>query len=651
MGRGRGGRAGSQVDPEGILAALNPEQRRAAETVRGPVCILAGAGSGKTTTITRRIAYQVATGAFAAGEILAVTFTDKAATEMRTRLDALGVRGVSARTFHSSALRQLHHLAPATGEILSSKAFWLRQLAGALPKAYRFRPVADLAAEIEWAKNRRLTPETYPEALGDHVPPIPADLVQRVFRRYEERKRREARIDFEDVLDLLVRLYEQHPEAATRFRSRCRAITVDEYQDVNLLQQALLDIWLGERDELCVVGDDYQAIYSFTGATPRYLIELPKRFPHAAVIRLETNYRSTPEVLGLANRLVPRLGGAPKQLRSVAADGPEPVLERVADEPGWVRERVAELHAGGVAYEEIAVLYRVNARSEDFEEVLADAGIPYQVRGGAFIARPAARAVLRRLRRAATLDARDAVEEAAALEGLLDVVPDGLGEEEATRQADLARLLRLAEQFDGTTDEFTADLTARFGADSEGRGVHLLTYHRAKGLEWDAVFLPLLVEGELPARQARSPEAVDEERRLLYVGITRARRRLHLTWGTGTPSRFLEELGVRRSEPAPRRRQSQVGVAAGYIRPLPADVHPDALAALKTWRKERAREDGVPAYVVFHDRTLEEIAGRIPRSPAELQAVSGVGPAKLERYGGDVVRVLMPFASPSAPPD
>ena len=368
--------------------------------------------------------------------------------------------------------------------------------------------------------------------------------MQRVFRRYEERKRREARIDFEDVLELLVRLYEQHPDAAARFRSRCRAITVDEYQDVNLLQQALLDVWLGERDELCVVGDDYQAIYSFTGATPRYLIELPKRFPHAAVIRLETNYRSTPEVLGLANRLVPRLGGAPKQLRSVAAGGPEPVLERVADEPGWVRERVAELHAGGVAYEEIAVLYRVNARSEDFEEVLADAGIPYQVRGGAFIARPAARAVLRRLRRAPTLDAGDAVREAAALEGLLDVVPDGLGEEEATRQADLARLLRLAEQFDGTAEELAADLTARFGAESEGRGVHLLTYHRAKGLEWDAVFLPLLVEGELPARQARSAEALAEERRLLYVGITRARRRLHLTWGTGTPSRFLEELGV-----------------------------------------------------------------------------------------------------------
>jgi DNA helicase-2/ATP-dependent DNA helicase PcrA len=646
MGPGRGGGAGPAHlgSPEEILAGLNPEQRRAAETTRGPVCILAGAGSGKTTTITRRIAYQVATDAFAPGEILAVTFTDKAATEMRTRLEALGVRGVSARTFHSSALRQLHHLAPGTGEILSSKALWLRQLANALPRAYRFRPVADLAGEIEWAKNRRLTPESYPDALGRHEPPIPADLVQRVFRRYEERKRREGRIDFEDVLELLVRLYEQHPEAAESFRSRCRAITVDEYQDVNLLQQTLLDVWLGERDELCVVGDDYQAIYSFTGATPRYLIGFPSRFPHAEVVRLETNYRSTPEVLDLANRLVSRLGGVPKELRSASAGGPEPALQQAFDEPRYVLERVVELHAAGVAYEEIAMLYRVNARSEAFEEALADAGIPYQVRGGAFVTRPAARSVLRRLRRAAAVSAGDAVREAAALEGLLEVVPDGIGEEEATRQADLARLIQLAERFDGTAEEFAADLTARFGAESESRGVHLLTYHRAKGLEWDAVFLPMLVEGELPARQSKSAEALAEERRLLYVGITRARRWLQLTWGAGTPSRFLEELGAVHSSvgagshPA---RSSRPARPASFAGP----VDQDALAALKVWRKERAREDGVPAYVVFHDRTLEEIAGRLPRDQVELQGVSGVGPAKLERYGDDVVRVLEPFGA------
>jgi DNA helicase-2/ATP-dependent DNA helicase PcrA len=613
-------------DPSRILAGLNPEQRRAVETVRGPVCILAGAGSGKTTTITRRIAYQVATGTFGAGEILAVTFTDKAAGELRERLRSLGVQGVIARTFHASALRQLHHLVPGTGDILSSKGLWLRQIANTLPKAYRFRPVADLASEIEWARNRRLTPATYADGLEGHDPPIPPDLMLRVFHRYEERKGRERRIDFEDVLELLVRHYAQHPEDADRFRTRCKAITVDEYQDVNLLQQSLLDHWLGGRDELCVVGDDYQAIYSFTGASPRYLLGVPRRFPHAAVIRLETNYRSTPEVLGLANRLVPGLGGAEKALRAVAADGPEPTVRAALDEPGFVVQRIRELAEQGIAHEQMAILYRTNARSEAFEDALASAAIPYQVRGGAFLARPAARGLLKRLRRHAGAPVPDAVREAARLEGLLDRTPDGLGEEEATRQADLRRLVQLADGFEGTVAAFVADLDARFGAETEGRGVHLLTYHRAKGLEWDAVFLPLLVEGDLPVRQAKSAPAVDEERRLLYVGITRARRHVFLTWpATGKPSRFLGELGV----------ESPARAAAAVREPDSA-----VLSMLKAWRRDRAKADGVPAYVVFPDRTLEELAFAAPRTPTELLAIHGVGPAKVERYGDQVLRLL-----------
>jgi DNA helicase-2/ATP-dependent DNA helicase PcrA len=628
---------------EGILSGLNEEQRRAVELVRGPVCILAGAGSGKTTTITRRIAYQVATGAFASAEILAVTFTDKAAGEMRSRLEALGVRGVRTRTFHASALAQLHYLVPGTGAILPSKALWLRQIANGLPRPYRFRPAADLATEIEWARNRRLTPDTYLDGLDRHEPPIPTDLMLRVFRRYDQRKQREGRIDFEDVLELLVRFYDAHPAAGERFRTRCRAITVDEYQDVNLLQQTLLDQWLGDRDELCVVGDDYQAIYSFTGATPRYLLELPQRFPHAAVIRLETNYRSTPEVLGLANRLVPSLGGARKQLRPVRDSGPDPVVLTVPGaEALWVAESVAGLHRDeDVAYEEMAILFRLNARSEDYEEALAGAGIPYQVRGGAFLARPAARSVLRGLARNPQSPARSAVVEAARLDGLLDVVPDGLGEEEATRQADLRRLVQLAERFDGSAEAFLEDLASRFGPESEGRGVHLLTYHRAKGLEWDAVFLPLLVAGELPARQARTEAAIAEERRLLYVGITRARQFLFLSRPTtGRPSPFLAELGVgvarvRTAAPRAGRRGGQPG--------LGGVTDEGALAALKAWRKERAKADGVPAYVVFHDRTLEELAARLPRGHTELLTVSGVGPTKVDRYGSEVVRVLDAF--------
>jgi DNA helicase-2/ATP-dependent DNA helicase PcrA len=630
------------ADPEAILSELNPEQRRAAEAVRGPVCILAGAGTGKTTTITRRIAYQVATGAFAAQEILAVTFTDKAAGEMRDRLRALGVQGVRTRTFHSSALAQLHHLVPDTGEILSSKGLWLRQIANGLPKAFRFRPLADLAAEIEWAKNRRLTPATYEDGLGVHEPPIPPDLMLKVFQRYEDRKRREGRIDFEDMLELLVRVYQDQPEAGERFRRSCLAITVDEYQDVNLLQQALLDLWLGDRDELCVVGDDYQAIYSFTGASPSHLLGMPERFPHATVVSLETNYRSTPEVLGVANRLAPALRGAHKELRASADSGPEPVASTHRDEAAFVAARVAELHAGGVAYEEMAILYRVNARSEDYEAALADAGLPYQVRGGAFLARPGARGLLRRLRQRAGDAASVTVAEAARLEGMLETTPANLGDEEETRQSDLRRLVRLAESFDGTVGAFVADLQGRFGEASTGRGVHLLTFHRAKGLEWDAVFLPFLCEAELPYRKAKEPEAIAEERRLLYVGITRARRWLFLMWPTrGVPSRFLGELGiVAESEPPPlTRSRDRHRVAAAGDRP------PDegALEALRVWRRERARTDGVPAYVVFHDRTLEQLAAVLPTSDDELLDVAGVGPTKAVRYGVDILGVLEPF--------
>jgi DNA helicase II / ATP-dependent DNA helicase PcrA len=621
------------VDPARILEGLNPAQREAVEAVRGPVCILAGAGSGKTTTITRRIAHQVAVGAFAAREILAVTFTDKAAGEMRERLEALGVRGVRARTFHATALAQLHYFAPDPGRILPSKAVLLVPIVRSLHKAFRSRPLAEIATEIEWAKNRRLPPERYVAGLDGHSPPVPEDVMQRVYRRYEERKRHAGRIDFEDVLELLVRFYEENPAAAERFHSQCGAITVDEYQDVNLLQQSLLDLWLGNRDELCVVGDDYQAIFSFTGATPRYLLEAPRRFPHATVVRLEQNYRSTPEVLAFANRLVPALGGAAKRLGASRQTGPEPevaVFPARSTEVAWVVERIRTLREQGVPDEEIAVLYRVNARSDDLEGPLAQARIPYQVRGGAFLERPAARAVLRLLRRHGGRPAPEAVRTAAEEAGLLDELPDELGDEGLTFQEDLRRLLALAEEHGGAAEGFVADLRARFESDGDGRGVQLLTYHRAKGLEFEAVLLPFLEVGELPIRQAKTQEAVAEERRLLYVGLTRAKRHLLLsTSGERKPSPFLAELGVSGgSGRAPR------GRAAGD----------PVFEALRDWRKQRATADGVPAYVVFHDSTLAEIAAARPRSRVELAGVSGVGPTKVDRYGDDLLATLATLA-------
>jgi DNA helicase-2/ATP-dependent DNA helicase PcrA len=592
------------VDHERIFAGLNPEQRRAVELVTGPVCILAGAGTGKTTTITRRIANQVATGAFRRDEILAVTFTDKAAGELRHRLEALGAGTIQARTFHSAALAQLRHFAPdRVGRILPAKAIPLRNISSFLPRAYRFRPAGDLASEIEWARNRRIPPERYVVELGERVPPIPPELMQKVYRRYETWKGEHGWTDFEDLLELAIRLFEENPGAQLEFRARYRAFTVDEYQDVNLLQQTLLELWLCERDELCAVGDDSQSIYGFTGAGPEHLLALAAR---AQLVRLEENYRSTPQVLALAGRLAP-------PLRTALRGGPEPLVRPLPTPEAELELVVGRIRGATCPLEEIAVLCRTNSRLVEFEQALAAAGIPTQ--GSAFLEREAARFVLRRL---GTGPVAEQVRALAVAHGWLEVPQENLGEREQTRQKDLGLLVRLAEQLRSeTAGAFRAELERRFGKGGESRrGAHLLTYHGAKGLEFEQVFLPRLEERELPTKKARTFAELAEERRLLYVGITRAKRELTITW-VGRPSRFLTELGVGEETRPP----------AGF-------------EALKAWRLERARADDVPAYVVFHNATLEEIASRKPRSLAELGAVPGVGPSKLDRYGEDVLAAL-----------
>ena len=639
----------------GVLAGLNDAQRTAAGAVRGPVAILAGAGTGKTTTITHRIANQVATGTFEARSLLAVTFTDKAARELKTRLARLGVEGVEARTFHAAALSQLGRLwERSTGRpmpgILDSKAPLIASLASALPPPHRFLPRGEIAGEIEWAKNRMIPPERYLSSLGAHTPPMPPELLLGVYQGYERRKDRTGKLDFEDMLGLAVRLFDEHPEAAEEVRSRIAAVTVDEYQDVNPLQQALLERWLGGRDELCVVGDDYQTIYSFTGASPSHLLGFPERYPHATIVRLQENHRSSPQVLTVANALARHLGGFAKELRATRPDGPNPTARALPDEAAEVGFVVAEcrrLHDAGVDWDAIAVLSRINARSEPYEEAFAAAAIPYQVRDGAFLRRPGPRAVLARLRRieggAGAEDAVRAVTEELGYDP--DAVPDG--DEEATRQADLGRLRALAaehaaaagaERTVASVAGFVAELEHRFAPERDGRGVQLMTYHRAKGLEFDAVFLPRLLDGELPYRSRRSEADPQEERRLLYVGITRARRHLFLSWPEDVkpaPSPFLGEIGVRvRARAGSRPRTAKAGppVRVGDGGPL--------FDRLKEWRRQRAKADGVPAYIVFHDATLERIAERRPHDWADLAGIDGVGPAKLERYADEVLGIV-----------
>jgi DNA helicase-2/ATP-dependent DNA helicase PcrA len=527
--------------------------------------------------------------------------------------------------------------------VLDHKAPLIASLANALPPPHKFLPRRELASEIEWAKNRMIEPGRYLAELGDHEPPIPPDLMLRIYDGYERRKRAMGRLDFEDMLGLALRLFDEHPDAARVVRSRFSAFTVDEFQDVNPLQAGLLERWLGPRDDLCVVGDDYQTIYAFTGASPEHLLGFTRRFPHATVVRLEENYRSTPEVLELANRLAPRLGGFRKTLRSTRSSGPSPVARAEPDEDAEVTavvDAVRRLHQEEtVPLEEIAVLYRINARSEPFEEAFAVADIPYQVRDGAFLRRPGPRAVLQRLRRSGT--GSPVAEAVAAVTDQLgydpEVSPDAA--EEVTRQSDLARMRSLASEFErthpgGDHAAFLAELAHRFSTERSGRGVNLLTYHRAKGLEFDAVFLPRLIDGELPFRSGRAKADPQEERRLLYVGITRARTYLFLTWpvsGRSRPSPFLDDLELSPSVP-PRRSPAPASVTVGRGGAL--------FDRLKEWRRNRAQADGVPAYVVFHDRTLAEIAQRTCKDWADLAAISGVGPAKLERYADEILEIV-----------
>ena len=631
-----------------IFDGLNDAQRQAVEAVTGPVAILAGAGTGKTTTITRRIANQVVTGAFMPGEILAVTFTAKAAGEMRARLQALGATGMRANTFHAEALAQFRRFSPEQPEILAHKGQVMHRIAQSLPMPYRFTALRDLAGEIEWAKNRRIPARDYLERLGSHEAPIPADLMHRVYVTYEKRKRTASMIDFEDLLEQTVTLLQQDERALGVVRGRYRAFTVDEYQDVNLLQQTLLDLWAGARDDVCVVGDDYQSIFGFTGATPEHLLRFADRWDHTTIVTLEDNYRSTPEILTVANRLVPRLRGSKKTLRATKQPGARHELrdfETGRQEIAWIVSECRRLNTDGIAYEDMAVLFRINGRSEDFEEAFARTHIPFQVRDGSFLQRPAARSFAVRARAATGPVAIAAVRVATELgydpRGKYD------GGDEATRQADLERLVALAAEFPGEEMEaFLADLRARFASEEEGRGVQLMTYHRAKGLEFDAVFLPRLEDKELPFALSTSDEDRAEERRLFYVGITRAKRYLAISFARARD-------GERRSKPRPSPFLSEITPPSErpVADPVPARAKPAAhtggplFEALKTWRATAAKEAGLPAYVIFHDATLAEIERVHPDTRAALRAISGVGPLKMQRYGEQIMKIVASFPS------
>jgi DNA helicase-2/ATP-dependent DNA helicase PcrA len=605
--------------PEEVLAALDPEQREVALASRGPVCVIAGAGTGKTRAIAHRIAYAVASGVVRPDRVLAVTFTTRAAGELRARLRSLGGPGsgmarVTARTFHAAALRQLRYFWPGTmggraPAVLDSKMGLLAEAArrARIRETGRDTPgpavLRDVATEIEWAKVTRVAPAEYPAAAArsGRTPPLPPEAVARLFASYEELLAERHLADFEAVLALTVDLLAGYPAVAAQVRDRYRYFVVDEYQDVNPLQKLLLDTWLGDREEVCVVGDPRQTIYSFTGATPAYLTGFPAEFPDATVLRLVRNYRSTPQVVELANRLTgraartavlpagtgrpgrwpdpardgcavagPALAGpgvAGPPLAAQRPDGPDPEFAGYPDEGAEaeaVVARSAGLIAAGTPAREIAVLVRTNAQTERFERAFASAGVPCQVRGAErFFERPEIRQAMGLLRAAARADpgaGADQVGHVLSGLGFSREPPAGSGTARE-RWESLAALAQAAadlcaEQPGTGLAGVVAELARRAAIEHApvADGVTVASLHAAKGLEWDVVFLPGLTEGILPISYATTPAALAEERRLLYVGVTRARQRVLLSWARARtaggqqarqPSRFLAELRPR----------------------------------------------------------------------------------------------------------
>ncbi len=566
---------GNQRDP---LEGLDEEQRVAVCAPRGSVCVLAGAGTGKTRTVTRRIAQLVGAGHVAPGQVLAVTFTARAAGELRTRLRDLGVGGVQARTFHAAALRQLRYFWPrVVGDepwpLLEHKVRLVGQAAQRAGVSTDADDLRDVAGEIEWAKASLVSAADYPAAVAAarRETPVPAQQVAAVYAGYEELKNRNRLLDFDDLLLHTAAALEEHSEVAREFRDRYRCFVVDEYQDVTPLQQRVLDAWLGGRDDLTVVGDANQTIYSFAGAAPRFLLEFTRRFPDAVTVRLHRDYRSTPQVVSLANRVISGARGRPAGARLLLEGqqpaGPEPTFAEHSDEPAEAQAVAAEIEKllrSGTPAAEIAVLYRVNAQSEAYEQALDTRGIPFQVRGGErFFQRPEVRTAIRALRAAATAQAGDSVAELGATvravlgrQGLTAEPPDGSAAR--SRWESLRALAALADDLAASIPmadlgRLVAELDARAEAahPPQVQGVTLASLHSAKGLEWDAVFLVGLAEGTLPIQYADGDqEALEEERRLLYVGVTRARRRLALSWALsrspgGRPrqrSRFLHGL-------------------------------------------------------------------------------------------------------------
>jgi DNA helicase-2/ATP-dependent DNA helicase PcrA len=691
------------TDADRLLDGLDPEQREVAVTLEGPLRVLAGAGTGKTRAITHRIAYGVVTGAMAPSEVLAVTFTTRAAGELRARLARLGAHGVQARTFHSAALRQARYFWPrvAGGDlppITGSKVPLLRQVVHRHGRRAELPELQDLASEIEWAKVSNVVPEAYPRlarAAGREIDLGDADEVARLYDDYEALKRDRPTIDLEDVLLCAASVLDGDERAAAEIRRQYRWFVVDEFQDVSPLQYRLLELWLGDRDDVCVVGDPAQTIYTFAGASERFLVEFPQRFPGCATVALTRNYRSTAEVVEVANTvLAGQSSGSALQLRAQRGGGGRVAFAGQPDEEAEaaaVAASIATAIDSGLEASDIAVLARTNAQLRPLADELDERGIAFTERGSAdFFKRAEIRKAMTLLRatgRSAepTATVGDAVRDVVTA---LDWTPrPPQGNEKRRVWESLQALVADAERFerdhpDAGPSGFVAHLEARAAAEEapSAAGVTLASLHAAKGLEWAVVHLVGVHEGAMPFVYRDALSDVDEERRLLYVGITRARDALSVSWAAARspggrasrgPSRFLDGLvddAARRTGRGNRteRRRKRAGLAAcrvcdrrltdaqerklGRCLTCESDYDEAVHARLREWRREQAAAEQLPAYCVFTDATLQALAESLPEDQRQLASIPGIGPAKLGKYGPSIL-ALCAGTSSSVDPD
>jgi DNA helicase-2/ATP-dependent DNA helicase PcrA len=689
------------VHADALLDGLNDAQTAAVTSSATPLCILAGAGSGKTRVLTRRIAWRAATDSLDPRHVLALTFTRKAAGELTQRLRQLGLQDqLAAGTFHGVAYAQLRGrwaergIEPPT--LLDRKVGFVARL---LPSSRAQVPAMDVVAEIEWAKARLVAPDRYAEEAerAGRRPPMSGDEVARVYARYEEQRRRSRLVDFDDLLRVCARDLAADPDFAAAQRWRFQHVFVDEFQDVNPLQQSLLDAWLGDRLDLCVVGDPNQAIYAWNGADARLLRLFAKRYPTAEVVRLTVNYRSSPQVLAVANAVLASGGrGVDRDgvLLATRPEGPIPTVTGVDDDRSEARRvarAVRDGRAPGTPWSAQAVLVRTNAQVALLEEALHDAGIPFRVRGGsALLDQPEVKVALRTVQRhqGELRDALTDLESAAAEPDAAD------GDKAEERRANLAALVRMGHDYLAvepapSVPGFLVWLRATTRADQpdrQGDAVENATFHAAKGLEWPVVHVAGVEQGLVPIGHARTSDALSEELRLFYVALTRAERELHITWaaqrtyGSRAMNRerspYLDTVlaaaaalregtdpveigrGVALPPPSPapagrerpRRSRTRPDLPRAQGAPAPSDLDDEGrelLDALKAWRTAKARAAAMPPYVICNDRTLVEIASRRPRTATALRAVHGLGEVKVTRFGDELLELVGAHAPPS----